>query len=54
MWFSHHGISVVASKRALGFGGTIIGEFIPLLNALPLWTAFVVITALKNRVKESL
>ena len=48
MWFSHHGLSLMSSKRVFGFLGTILGEWIPFINAAPLWTALVTFTVVSE------
>src|SRR3990167_1202232 len=50
IWMSHHGVSMMSSKYALRFLGTIVGETI--LGTLPIWTVTVAVTVFEGRVKE--
>ncbi len=46
IWFSHYGVSLMSSKRVLGFLGTILGEWIPFIGAAPLWSCLVAFTVI--------
>lgn len=48
MWFSHHDVSLMSSKRILGFLGTLLGEWVPFINAAPLWTCLVAFTVVSE------
>lgn len=54
VWFKLNGISFVSPKRALALNGGFLLEIIPVLNALPAWTAAVVIIFLSTRAEELL
>lgn len=42
LWFRLLRVSFASPKKALSFGGALVAEFIPIVNALPAWTASVV------------
>jgi hypothetical protein len=46
MWFSHYEYSII-TKRPLGFLGTILGGFFPIIDAIPFWPFFVATTISK-------
>jgi len=48
IWFSHHGVSLMSSKRVLGFLGTMVGEWIPFISAAPFWTCLVAFTVIQE------
>lgn len=48
IWFSHHGVSLMSSKRVLGFLGTMLGEWIPFIDAAPFWTCLVAFTVIQE------
>src|SRR5579863_5599981 len=48
IWFAHYGVSLV-QKRPLGFFGTVLAKFIPLIDLIPFWTYFVVTTIRQSR-----
>lgn len=54
VWFKLHGVSFANPKRGLTMAGTVLVEVIPALNALPAWTAAVVIIVLTTRAEELL
>lgn len=54
VWFKLHGVSFANPKRGLTMAGTLLIEVIPALNALPAWTAAVVIIFLTTRAEELL
>src|SRR4051812_2786605 len=41
IWCSHLGVSLLDSKRSLGFLGTIVGEFVPVIDSAPFWTCLI-------------
>lgn len=51
MWFAHYDYSLI-NKRQLGFLGTIGFEFVPLVDMLPLWTIFVILTIRRERAES--
>ncbi|MSR87807.1 MAG: hypothetical protein EXS69_01405 [Candidatus Zambryskibacteria bacterium] len=52
VWFKLYGLSFMKPKRLATFSGTIVAEMIPLLAALPAWTAAVTYLALDAKAKE--
>lgn len=52
IWFSHYGVSLFDSKRILGTLGTTLGEMLPIIGALPMWTARVTYTIITERTTE--
>lgn len=54
IWLKLHGVSFANPKRGLTMAGTLLVELIPVLNALPAWTASVVIIFLTTRAEELL
>ncbi len=48
-----HGGGIVR-KRAISMVLTTLGEFFPVINALPLWTAFALYTVFVDRITHSL
>ena len=48
IWFSHHGVSLMSSKRVLGFLGTMLGEWIPFIGGVPLWSCLVAFTVIQE------
>lgn len=48
IWFSHHDISLMGPDRALGFLGTILGELVPGVNALPFFTFYITSTVIRE------
>ncbi|OGG51013.1 hypothetical protein A2763_00205 [Candidatus Kaiserbacteria bacterium RIFCSPHIGHO2_01_FULL_54_36] len=48
IWLSHHDVSMMHHKRALRFLGTMLGEFIPVVNAIPLWTGSITYTVIQE------
>ncbi len=48
IWFSHHGV-----RSGLGIAGTAAVEFIPGLNALPVWTGYIVYKVFSSRAAPS-
>lgn len=54
VWFKIHGVSFASPKRGLTMAGAVIIELIPVVNALPAWTAAVVILFLTTRGEEAL
>ncbi|MBX4210600.1 hypothetical protein KW783_01360 [Candidatus Parcubacteria bacterium] len=52
MWFKSRGISFGSPKRALSLNGGFLLELIPIFDALPGWTATVMILVFSTRVKE--
>lgn len=44
----------VLKRRTIGMILAAIGEFVPLVNALPLWTAFAIYTVFMDRARETL
>jgi len=48
IWFSHNDMSIMDPKRALRFLGTMLGEFIPGVNAIPIWTSSVTYTVIQE------
>lgn len=53
-WFKIKGVNFSSPKRALAFNGGFLIELIPVLNALPAWTAAVLIIIGSMRVEEKL
>ena len=53
IWFSHHGVSMMSAKNIAPFLGTIVGEFLPFISALPLWTFYIIFALIRNRVKTT-
>lgn len=55
-WFSVNGVSFLAGKRAftrlMTFSAGFLGELIPLINAMPLWTASITMTVLQSRRRD--
>lgn len=41
IWFSHLGLSLLESRRALGTLGTILGETVPFVNSMLWWTCLI-------------
>jgi len=52
IWFKINGVSFNTSKRIVSFGGGILTEFIPILNALPAWTFSVVLVITSTRLPK--
>lgn len=52
VWFLMHGILFWKPKRLLTAGGSLLIEFIPILNLLPAMTAAVLIVAFDAKLKE--
>ena len=48
IWFSHVGVSLMHPKRVLGFLGTILGELIPGIDAIPFWTFNIATTVIRE------
>jgi len=42
LYFYMNGQSLINPKRAVGMAGALIGEMVPIVAELPLWTAYVV------------
>ena len=49
LMFSHFGMSVMNPKNVLGFLGTLIGEIIPIVDLLPLWSMMTFTMIVSNR-----
>lgn len=54
IWFSHYGEGMMSRKNFAPFMGTAVAEFIPALNAFPLWTGFVCFTIGRNRLAAAM
>lgn len=57
LWFWMHGIKFIHPKhpaRIFAFGGATLAELVPLLAALPAWTASVAYIALSARIQEKI
>jgi len=52
IWFSSCGLSLLQERRTLGFLGTILGEIVPFLGAIPWWTFFISFTVISERLKS--
>jgi len=52
VWFKLYGVSFMKPKRILAMGGAGLIEMIPVLAALPAWTAAVIFLALDAKVKK--
>lgn len=52
IWLKMLDVSFVDPKRALRFFGAFLGETIPVIDALPLWTTGIVLTILSVWVEE--
>ncbi|PIR84180.1 hypothetical protein COU18_00285 [Candidatus Kaiserbacteria bacterium CG10_big_fil_rev_8_21_14_0_10_51_14] len=48
IWFSHNDVSMMDPKRVLGFGGTILGEVMPIVNVIPFWTGNITYTVIQE------
>lgn len=48
IWFSHEDVSLMSSKRVMGFLSTIVGEAIPYVDAIPFWTGLVSFTVINE------
>lgn len=48
IWFSHHDVSLMHPDRALGFLGTVFGEVVPGVDALPFWTIYITIAVVRE------
>ena len=48
IWFSHEDVSLMSSKRIMGFLSTILGEAIPYVDAIPFWTGLVAFTVINE------
>jgi hypothetical protein len=48
IWFSHNEMSMMDPKRILRFLGTMLGEFTPGINAVPIWTGSVSYTVIQE------
>ncbi len=44
--FSHYDTSLMSHERVLGFGGTIVGEVVPVVDGIPFWTFLVARTVI--------
>lgn len=53
-YFQIRGVSMFNPKRAAAFMATIVGEMIPVVDALPLWTLDVYVTYLTTKGEEAL
>lgn len=53
LWFMMHGVSFVSPKRLMGMGGGFLVELIPVLDALPAWTAAVWYTISTTKILET-
>ncbi len=49
---SHHGKALV-SRRAVSMVVTALGEIVPIVNALPLWTGFAIYTVVSDRIRHA-
>lgn len=52
IWFSHHNMSVMSTKTAMPFFATILGEFVPLINTLPMWSGFIVFAMVTRKIRD--
>ena len=48
VWLSHEEVSMMDPKRALRFLGAMLGESIPIVNAVPLWTGVITYTVIQE------
>ena len=54
VWFKVRGMNFATPKRAGTLGGAGLIEMIPVISALPAWTAAIVILALDSKIKKVL
>ncbi len=54
IWFKLRGVSFTNPKRAISFNGGFIAELIPAINALPIWTAVVIILVITVKTEDKL
>lgn len=54
VWFRMHGISFMKPKRLLVMGGSALIEMIPVVSALPAWTAAVTYLAMESKIKSAI
>lgn len=48
IWLAHYNMSIFSARRIARFGLTTIGELIPGIDALPLWSITIGYTVLTN------
>jgi hypothetical protein len=53
IWCSHLKMSLLDSKRALGFLGTLVGETVPFINGMWWWTILITYTVLSEWGRKS-
>lgn len=54
IWFKLKGVSFTNPKRAISLNGGFIAELIPAVNALPIWTAAVIIMVITVKTEDKL
>jgi hypothetical protein len=54
IWFKLRGVSFANPKRAISLNGGFIAELIPAVNALPIWTAAVIIMVITVKTEDKL
>ena len=54
VWLHAIGVHMGSATTITRLLGTIVGEFIPIVNTLPLWTGFILTTVLANRFKPDI
>ena len=54
IWFKLKGVSFANPKRAISLNGGFILELIPAVNALPIWTAAVIILVITVKTEDKL
>lgn len=52
LWFKLKGLHFSVTKRLVFFGGTAFEVALPILNAIPIWTASVSFVAISSRIKK--